>query len=167
MQEKCGKIYSMNRFLEADFSFYNAFDYCNDFHFFIVYQLLIPQFMKQFFKELFEGLETATEGVIGKLIVHFSSSMLIALLKTNPRKYMNGRPVLKERFDLLIFKFFWRIYRRIMIYFFPPALMFLVWIDPKLDPIDTPTTYLILCGLGFLLGKLFDWAKSDLDKRIA
>lgn len=63
--------------------------------------------------------------------------------------------------------YLWHIQRRLTVYFFPLAMMFLVWADPKLEPIDTPLTYLILCGMSVLLRKMFDWAKSDLDKRMA
>ena len=123
--------------------------------------------MKQFFKELFDGLGTATDGVIGKIIVQLFFNMLIELLKSNPRSYLNQRPVLKARIDRTIIGFFWNVQRPFMVYIFPLSMMFLVWVDPKLEPIDTPLTYLILCGMGFILGLLFDWAKPDLDKPMA
>lgn len=63
--------------------------------------------------------------------------------------------------------YLWHIHRRFTVYFFPLAMMFLVWVDPKLEPIDTPLTYLILCGTSFLIRKMFDWVKPDLDKPMA
>ena len=122
--------------------------------------------MKHFFNELFEAIVSFKDDLIEKITVHLAFKMLVKVFSFNLKEYIIERPELKSRIDLLICKFFWCIVRRIMLYYFPPAMIFLVWIDPKLEPIDTPNTYLIICGMGFLLGKLFDWAKSDLDKRM-
>lgn len=115
--------------------------------------------MKHFFNELFDAIVSFKDGLIEKITVHLALKMLVKILESNPKEYMNQRPVLKARIDLVIVWYFWNVQRRVMVYFFPPALAWLVYTDPKLQSINTPATYLILCAMGLILGLLYDWAK--------
>ena len=81
-------------------------------------------------------------------------------LRTYGRLHPKEKQTIGKWFDY----YFWNISRPGMVYFLPFSLMYLVWFDPQLDSINVPSTYLILCGTGFLLGLLFDWARIEENK---
>jgi hypothetical protein len=101
-----------------------------------------------------------------KTLQHAPSAILSKEKKEELREYGQLHSKEKQTVGKWIDYYFWNISRPGMVYFLPFALMYLVWTDPKLESINVPYTYLILCVTGFLLGLLFDWAKYNQNDNV-
>jgi len=77
------------------------------------------------------------------------------------RLYGDQYPVEKETVGKWMGFYFWHIQRRVMVWFFPPALAWLVYTDPSMQQLNNAITYIILFVMGIGLWFLHNWARPE------
>ena len=85
--------------------------------------------------------------------------VILKVLRAKPRKYLRENPKTKSWIDYWMY-FYYYISRVFFLYVAIPFMICVSLFDPSFDTMPRNYATLICCGLGIVVGLLYDWGEK-------
>lgn len=99
--------------------------------------------------------EILNQALGGLLLIVF-----LKLLRSKPRKYLRENPKTKSWIDYWMYFYYYYIARVFFLYVAIPFMICISLFDPSFDTMSRSYAALICCGLGIVIGLLYDWGEK-------